>query len=236
MPSDRPRRVTQKLCVVMLLALAACACERMPKTPSAVDPAAIEAYHKADQALLERARRGVRSTLTFVDLDGTTHEGVNEIISGTPHRMREVRPDYEAVGVGDVICTQTQDSNVPVCEEGEFEPGLRMLDDSAIVLASSTVAKCGRATCRRIRIEQTSTPWADVEKVLKRKQASADEVRLVVSLLVTDDGLPYSQAEWRWSGGKHVEGQATYLFDYDTPVSPIELPPESKSLVSPKGE
>lgn len=226
----------QKLCVVILLAFAACACDRVQETLLPVNPAAIMAYHEADQALLKRARRGVRSTMTMVGPDGSSIEGFDEVISGTPNRLREVRPDYEAVGVGDVICTQAKGSSAPVCEEGEFEPGLTELGDSRILRATSTVARCGRATCRRVRIEQAHTPWAETVKLLKREKASMEEGRRVIILLITEDDLPYSLVEWESSDGKRVEGKATYLFDYDTSVPPIDLPSQANSVLSSMGE
>lgn len=195
-------------------------------SPGAIDPGAVAAYQRANQALLERARQGVRATVVLQHADGSAGQGYDEYINGTPLRLREIRPDYEAIGVGDTVCRREPDAGL-TCEQAEFYLGLREVEESGVRRAQSSFADCGMSRCRRIDIEQTAGDAAELTEFLGGNQpVTVDGERYVMTLLVREDGLPFALTESTWSGTGTTEGLATYTFDYDTPVNPIELPAE----------
>lgn len=189
------------------------------------DPRALAAYREASRELLERARHGVRAEVVLEYPDGSSGKGLDEYISTTPLRLREIRPSYEAVGVGDTVCTK-QAGEAMACDEGDFYIGIREFDESAIRRAQFSMEACAASSCRRVDIEQQTVPWEALQSLLQGQVQEEREARQILSLLIREDGLPYSFTESTWSEGRLVEALATYRFDYDVEVNPIELPIE----------
>lgn len=191
-----------------------------PEVEALEDQAAVDrALEGARRAFRRAARVGVGSSMRLERADGTVIRGVNHFrLDGGVARMREVRPGYTAVIVGESLC-YVDAMEAPDCEASDFEFGLPRFTWGAVVKAVRETVDCGQGRCTALEVKEFEVLTLDAGLVLVDPGA----YRLVRVVLEPQTRRPISITDMRFRDGERV-ATATEVFDYEAEVPPIELP------------
>jgi hypothetical protein len=186
----------------------------------------LQAYHRANAVLFEKAQNGLRTKVRLLERNGKSSSGFNEYFSSTPRKYREIRETYEAILVGKVNCTKTR-SDIFRCEQMEsdmevdLDMGLRELTPGSILSIEESSVPCGENICRSYVIDQADAiVMFDRELVTTAPKLNHS----IITLLVAPDGSPFQYKEIHWANGKLDGPEAQFYPVYDSKVEPFELP------------
>jgi hypothetical protein len=188
--------------------------------------ATVNAYHRANAVLFEKAQDGLRTKIRLLERNGKSSSGFNEYFSSTPRKYREIRETYESILVGKVNCTKTR-NDIFRCEqmssdmEVDLDMGLRELTPESIVSIEEASAPCGDNICRSYAIDQADA-IVMLDQVLVTTAPKLNHT--VITLLVAPDGSPFQYNEIHWANGKLDGPEAQFYPVYDSKVESFDLP------------
>lgn len=191
-----------------------------PEVEALEDQAAVDrALEGARRALRRAARAGLGSSMRLEQADGSVIRGVNHYrLDGGVARMREVRPGYTAVIVGETLC-YIDPMAEPDCRPAAYDFGLPQFTWGAVVRAVRETVQCDQGRCIALEVKEFEVLTFESGLVLVDPGAH----RLVRLVLEADTRRPISVTSAHFRDGEQ-EATATEVFDYRADVPPIELP------------
>lgn len=188
------------------------------------------AFATAEARFAALAQEGLRAEVQWMPDGMVMALGTNEYrFDGTTLRMREVRPNYVAVGDATKWCFLRTGESLWICETpSRLSPVLTRVDWAGVTRVSSTSEPCGEAMCTRWRADGLVAVDPKETKTRKRRwHANAAERSFSVSLLLAPDGTPRELLQIdRLS--QYRASRLTLKFARDEAVASIEWPPEDK--------
>jgi hypothetical protein len=173
----------------------------------------------AQKAMLRASRRGSRSAMR-IERDGAVIEGENHYIAGRTKRMREIRPGYTAVIVGDTLC-YTEFMKPPSCQQAHYTFGLPDINWKAVSAASRAPAACAHGECTLLEITHHRTMAVPIRgRIIDMVDPATS---LVEQITIDAASRPVTITSREYLDGELV-ASAQETFDFHSPVEPIELP------------
>lgn len=196
-----------------------------PIEPARLDEAKA-AFAQAEVRFRALARQGLRADVQWMPDGMVMALGTNEYrLDGTSLRMREVRPNYVAVGDAARWCFLRTGEKIWLCETpGQLDPGLTRIDWAAVTRIRSMPEPCGENECTRWRFDGLVAVDPRESKPRKRRyHASTKDRGFSLSLLLEPDGTPRELLRMDRLSQYRVSS-LTLKFGRDETIAPIEWP------------
>jgi hypothetical protein len=236
-----PHRILPLLTALLALA----ACSREASLPASLEPAYFRSLHPLDETqagevlgeydrvqavLLERSEHGARATVSLLTADGRVHSGYDEFYSADPVRTREVRDNYSALQIGTQSCILAPTPQ-PCQTTAALHLGLPPVNKDLLTHAVARDVSCGAGAvpCRLIRVVLGGIEIAPDSRARFGDPEFVGHEYDVLFTLPDHVPLYYKQTD-RFSVGSSAT--AFYVFQFDQPVGPVELPPQAQAAAA----
>ncbi len=185
---------------------------------------AVTAFSQAHRYLIDRSIKGFSADVVLVAPDGTMGYGTDYYLGGARRRLREIRPGHEAIAIDATVCRRTLSAPAWQCDPHTdgFYLGLPKIYRDAILDVEHGRLLCKTGICDAYRIKQAYTLANDGVAI-----TAVPETYFHIYTLTRDqDGKPIVFAERYSTTWQRTMPDATYVFDFDTPIEPFDLPSE----------
>ncbi|AVP98482.1 hypothetical protein C7S18_15380 [Ahniella affigens] len=187
--------------------------------------AAKAALASASERFAELAVDGAAASVQWMPDGRTMALGRNEYSYGTTPIIREMRPNYIAVGDRQNWCYVRKAETKWICESpGYVSPALVEIDWQAVTGASVQDEPCGETQCLRVQIDGLVAIDPKLPPAKRRYFRDTSEHAFSVSLLINKaDHRPISLLRLDRISSLR-EGSTDLKFDLDATIEPIALP------------
>lgn len=190
-----------------------------------IAPAELEAVMKdlgrGQRAFMSASRDGGKSMTRIDRFDGSIVEGESHFFSGRLPRLREIRPGYTAIIVGDRLC-YLQAMDEPSCGPANYYLGLPEIDASLVADAKRHMADCAFGECLVLEIATVRTMSLPIKG--KERTLVDSDAQIEYTITIDPESMkPVSVVTLEYRSGSPV-ARAEEIFDLDAVVDPIELP------------
>lgn len=184
--------------------------------------AVLAAFKRADEYLVAKGQNGYSEfvVLVFPDLHSTY--GRDFVFTGETPKLQEIRESTDTIVVGKEMCSQEIGAqwHCQSLKEG-FNTGLGKYYPDGVIFASVGEVQCETGLCD---VFNTTIAAGKYEGDDWLYNSRPNEHHESYSLKVRKDGTPvmFSYSYVGYPGQDHFS--TNYVFDFTTPVPPIELP------------